>query len=91
MATTIRVAKDPDDVEDFTWDWSDRLASGETISTRVVTATGGTVDSSSISGSTVIGRLSGGTAGQFINATCRIVTSTGRRLDWTLEIPVKVQ
>lgn len=91
MPTTVKVAKDPDDIDTFTWDWSSRLATGETISGKSFTVTGGTVASSSISGATVLASISGGTAGTYIQATCRITTSAGRQLDWTLEIPVAVQ
>lgn len=91
MPTLIRVAKDPDDSDDFVWDWSERLDSGETISAQVVTVDTGTVVGSSIVGSTVIARISGGADGSYINATCRMTTSTGRQLDWTLQIPIKAQ
>lgn len=91
MPTNVRVAKDPNDSDDFTWDWSLRLASGETIATKDVTVDAGSVVSSSISGSTVIARISGGTDGGYINALCRITTSAGRQLDWTLAIPIKAQ
>lgn len=91
MATTVRVPKDPDDSDDFTWDWSARLVQGETISTAVVTVDVGAVVDTDIVGGTVIARLSGGTAGNYINARCRITTSASRQIDWTLEIPVAVQ
>lgn len=93
MATSVRVAKDPDDADDFTWEWATRLAASETISTQVVTfvSGGGAVVSSVIVGTKVVARLSGGTAGTLMRAQCRIVTSTGRQLDWTLDIPVTVQ
>ena len=91
MATEVRVAKDPDDIDDFTADFTDRLASGETLSTQSVSVDTGTVVSSSISGATVIARISGGSDGSYINARYRVTTSTGRQLDWTLKIPVKAQ
>lgn len=82
--------KDPSAVLDYKFDWkaltngtgsSDWLASGETISTRTVTATTGiTVDSSSITdtNTSVTVWLSGGTIlGQY-TVTCRIVTSANR-------------
>lgn len=91
MPTNVKTPKDPNDIDDWVWRWDDRLETGETISSRTVTATGGTVDSSSIVGETVIVRLSGGTAGTPISARCRIVTSTGRQLNWTYIIPVGAQ
>lgn len=91
MATKIRTPKDPDDSDDFVWDFTNRLDDGETISSQAVTVDVGSVVSSSISGTTVIARISGGTAGGYINARCRMTSSTGRQLDWTLEIPVQAQ
>lgn len=79
--------KDPDDIDDFTVAFT--LASGETISSKTVTATGGTVDSSSISGSSVVARISGGTVNTSINVLYRITTSLGRQLDLTGVILVR--
>lgn len=91
MPTLIRVAKDPDDSDDFVWDWADRLDTAETLSTQAVTVDAGSVVSSAIVGSTVVARISGGSDGSYINARCRITTSTGRQIDWTLQIPIKAQ
>lgn len=91
MPTLIRIAKDPDDSDDFVWDWAERLSSGETISSQTVTVDAGTVVSSAISGATVTARISGGVDGGYINARCRMTSSTGRQLDWTLQIPIKAQ
>lgn len=93
MPSSVRVAKDPDDADDFTWDWATRLGVGETISTKEITfvSGGGSVVSSVIAGTKVTARLAGGTSGTLMRAQCRIVTSTGRQLDWTLDIPVLVQ
>lgn len=84
--------KDPSAVLDYKFDWaaltngttggaSDWLASGETISTRTITATTGiTVDSSSLTdtNTSVTVWLSGGTANTVYTVTCQIVTSAGR-------------
>lgn len=89
--TTIWL-KDPSAVLDWKWDFrattngsdttvADWLASGETISSKTVTADSGlTVDSSSItdSSTSVTVWLSGGTAGEDYAVTCRIVTSASR-------------
>lgn len=93
MSTVLRVAKDPNDIDDITWDWSNRLATGETISTFTATVAAGgvTVESESTSGATTTARLSGGTAGVSAQITGRIVTSLGRQLDWTIELPVSEQ
>lgn len=90
--------KDPSAVLDFKFDWkaltnasgpSDWLASGETISTRTITAeTGITVDSSSITdtNTTVTVWLSGGTAGNVYDVACRITTSASRTDERTMKI-----
>jgi hypothetical protein len=82
--------KDPSAVLDYKFDWAaltngsgteDWLASGETISTKTVTATTGiTIDSSTITdtNTSVTVWLSGGTAGNEYTVTCRIVTSSSR-------------
>lgn len=96
MPTTLRVPMDPDDIDDLTWPWALRLATGETIASATVTVDAGAVVTSTIDGTDVIARINaaGGTSavsGSYINALCRIVTSTGRQLDWTIRVPVEVQ
>ena len=90
--------KDPDAVLDYKFDWktatngrgfTDWLASGETIISGVITAEAGlTVDSYLLSDSStsVIGWLSGGTAGDDYTVTCRITTSAGRTDDRSITI-----
>lgn len=69
--------KDPSDVLDYMFDWSDWLASGETISTYVLTVpTGITKDSESNTGTTVTIWLSGGTSGASYEIACKITTAT---------------
>lgn len=84
-------AKDPEDIDDFTIDWSNVIASGETISTATATVVGGevTAASPSISGSLTTTRLSGGTAGIIASVRVRIVTSTGRQLDQTMTFQIE--
>jgi hypothetical protein len=84
-------AKDPDDTDDFTLDWVNNLASGETISTFVATATGITVSSSVFSGSLTTVRLTGGTEATRYDVRYRITTSTGRQLDETARILVETR
>ena len=85
--------KDPDDIDNFSWDWSDELATGETILTRAFPdpPAGITIDNSAIDGGKVTATLSGGTAGESYDLTCRITTSLGRQLDWTNTVPVAAQ
>ena len=71
-------SKDPDDVLDFTFDWSTWLA-GDTISSDTVTvATGLTKDSDSNDTDSVTVWVSGGTNGQSYKVTSQIVTAGGR-------------
>lgn len=69
-------AKDPDEVVDYLFDWSASMQSGEAIASKTVTASGVTLDSSTIAGETVQVWLSGGTAGSTARVTCRIVTNS---------------
>ena len=83
--------KDPDAVKDYKWDWSDWLASGETISTATVTADAGiTKDSDSITDTdtSVTVWLSGGTVDEHYDILCHIVTSDSREDDRTMKIKV---
>lgn len=85
-----KVTKDPQAVLDYTFDWraytngtgkTDWLATGETISTKTITATTGiTVNSSALSDSdtSVTVWLSGGTAGRDYVVGCEIATDGGR-------------
>jgi hypothetical protein len=89
MTSMTTPPKDPDAVLDYGWDWSEWLAVGETITSRTVTVTTGiTKDSDSASPTAVVAWLSGGTDGEYYEATCHIVTSEGREDDRTLTIPV---
>jgi hypothetical protein len=79
--------KDPDDICDYQFDWSDRLEDGETIATSTFIVDQGTVvvdtvtNPATISGALTTFWLSGGVAGEVCVITNRIVTSEGRRYD----------
>jgi len=82
--------KDPDAVLDYAFDWNTWLASGETISSHVVTVpTGLTKDSDSESGGIVTVWLSGGTAGTSYNVACKIETSDSRTEERSITILVQ--
>lgn len=88
MASNV-FTKDPDAVLDYKFDWSDWLASGETISTHTITPeTGITVDSSSITdtNTSVTVWLSAGTAGNVYDVACLITTSASRTDERTIKI-----
>lgn len=85
----ITVAKDPDAVLDWAWEFVDWLESGDSLSSKTVTEeTGITVDSSEISGTQVIVWLSGGTAGTSYDVMVRPATVDGRSDDFTVTFQV---
>jgi hypothetical protein len=74
--------KDPDAILDYQWDWSEWLATGETITTAVITVpTGLTLDSQDDTTTTITAWLSGGTVGDGYQVTCEITTSASRTDD----------
>lgn len=82
-------AKDPDEVLDYSLDWSARLA-GDTISSVTWTVPAGlTRTSSQISGGTVTAFFSGGTEGETYPIGCRVVTAGGRTMDQTVKLKIK--
>jgi hypothetical protein len=88
MATSF--IKDPSDVLDYTFDWTDFLATGETISSYTVTPdTGLTKDSDSQASGVITYWVSGGTADSLYNVVCKIVTSAGRTVERTATFKVK--
>jgi len=81
--------KDPSAVLDWMFDWSDWLASGETIIDHTITVdTGITNDSSTEDAGKVTVWLSGGTAGENYKVACLIETSAGRKDERTIWIKV---
>ena len=77
--------KDPSAVLDYAFDWTEWLATGETITDHTITAdTGITVDSSTESDGTVTVWLSGGTAGENYKVACLVEKSAGRRDERTI-------
>ena len=93
--------KDPDAVLDYKFDWkaltngngsSDWLQSGETISTKTISAdTGITVGTSSItdSSTSVTVWISAGTAGTDYAVKCKITTTGSRTDERTMMIAVR--
>jgi len=84
--------KDPQETIDYTIDWSDDLASGETISTSsFAVGTGLTEASESNTTTTSTVWVSGGTAGNEYLAVCTVTTSASRTMERTIVIPVSHQ
>ncbi len=81
--------KDPSAVLDYAFDWTEWLATVETITDHTITAdTGITVDSSTEDAGKVTVWLSGGTAGINYKVACLITTSAGRTDERTIWIKV---
>jgi hypothetical protein len=87
--------KDPNEVLDYTVDWTDRLA-GDTISSSAWSFAVDpdslmVMDSNEFTSSTATVWLSGGTAGELYALTNRIVTAAGRTMDQTTNLRVKAK
>ena len=88
--------KDPNEVLDYSIDWTDRLVS-ETISTSVWSLASGGTDSALVIGSNSINSLrtvvwlSAGTLGGTYYVLNRITTSGNRTMDQTVRIKIKAK
>lgn len=81
--------KDPDATLKYTFDWSDWLDTGETISSANITADAGiTIDSQSNDTTTADATLSGGTVGESYGVTCRVTTNGGQTDDRSITITI---
>ena len=81
--------KDPSAVLDYVFDWTEWLATGETIDNYTTTAdTGIAVDSPTEDTGKVTVWLSGGTAGINYKVACLITTAAGRTDERTIWIKV---
>lgn len=84
------ITKDPNAVLDYSLDlaaWLTDIA--DTLTSLTVTASGCTVDSSTISGTKCIAWISGGVAGETGTVTFRFVTTGGRTDDRTIYLKMK--
>lgn len=79
---------DPDEVRDYTWDWSARLADGETITAHTVTVTGCTLGTHTADATSVTAWLSAAQQPGRVSATCHVTTSGGRQYDDTIRLTV---
>jgi len=91
---SVNFIKDADADLDWVFDWSDWLASGETIATYpiavdtgITLGTGLKAPSSSTDGKVTIW-LSGGAAGTTYKVACRITTSATREDERTIRVKV---
>lgn len=86
-------AKDPEEVLDYQFDWTDRLVTGETISTSdFIRASGDvTLGAESFVGAFTTVWLSGGTVGTVNVITNRITTSQGRTYDQSARLRIRTK
>lgn len=84
-------AKDPNEVEDYGIDFTDRLGCDMIASATwsLATPAGLTVASSEFCGPVASATFSGGTEGLKGKALCRLVTTNGRTLDDTAQLPIR--
>lgn len=85
--------KDPNDIADYTIDWSDGLDTGDVIngSTYSIVDTSPTlaIQTSAFSDTTTTVWLTGGTAGDAAKLLNRITTLGGRTFDQTVTLKIK--
>jgi hypothetical protein len=82
--------KDPADVLDYEWDWSDWLETSETIVTATWTVpTGITQTDTDVGSTTATVWLSGGTAGTTYEVACKVLTSMDRTAERSCRILVE--
>lgn len=92
MPSFLSVPIDPDDIDDFTWDWQRCLGGSETISAVEVTVTEGaaTLGIPSVDGPRTTVRVSAAAPGP-LALRARMTTSTGRRRGHTITVLVQEQ
>lgn len=87
-------SKDPEEVLDYSIDWTERLVS-ETIVTSTWSLTGDdndlTADSDTISANRTVLWLSGGTLNATYYCTNQIVTSGNRTMEQTVKIKIRAR
>ena len=87
---TRQYVKDPADVLDYRFDWSQWLTVGESIQTSTVSAdTGITIDSSSNTTDSVTVWLSGGSLGGNYRVSSKIETTMARTVERSIAIKVE--
>lgn len=90
MSSFVASPKDPAAVELYTVDWTNVLASGDSISTVTWTPQAGiTTSSPTNTTKTASVLVSGGTAGTTYTLVCKIVSANGVTDQRTISIPVE--
>jgi hypothetical protein len=82
---------DPDAVLDYAVDWTEWLATGDSITSHSVAVESGNVvkDSDSLAGTIVRAWISGGTNGTDATVRYRVTTAQGRTDDRTIYLKVR--
>ena len=84
------IEKDPNDVLDYTVDWVNILTPiSDTIVSQQIVTTGVTVNSSSFATTKQTAWIAGGTVGERVQVTYRIVTAGGRTFDRSIYLKIK--
>lgn len=87
--------KDPEEVLDYTLDWSEYLPAGDTVASATWTVPDGITESTApghqhnVNGARTTIWLAGGSEPKDYLITCRIVSAQGRQADRTFEIAVR--
>lgn len=84
----INARKDPNSIEDFVLDWSQRIGS-DTISSATWSVSGVTAASNSNTTTTATVRLSGGSVDADATATCRVTLASGQVMDATIYLTLR--
>lgn len=87
-------AKDPDEVLDYVVNWEDRLVTDETISTSLFfidSYSGVSVQITTNNRKTATVWLTGGSPGKTAEILNRITTSSGRTMDETVLLPIRIR
>lgn len=87
-ALTANFTKDPDDVLDYTFDWTQWLNGDQISSFTAIPSPGITISNTVYSTNATTVWVSGGTAGVPYTVTHRIITSGGRQKDLTMTFRV---
>ena len=91
MTDVYPESKDPNELKDYVFDWTAKLADGETVSSQTVTlidAAGTTNPSNSLASGISRVWLQGGTHGSRAVFTIQVTTSGGRTLEVALGVDI---
>jgi hypothetical protein len=90
MSVVYWDTKDPNDIDDFSLDWTPQLKGEVLVSAdwSVINAAGVVIESRSVVSPFAKLRLSGGNENETAIFLCRATTSTGRQMDHTVKLGI---